>query len=190
MISKDKAETGRIADSLQQIGQALDQYLKFEHPDAFKNKEQWQRQLNIPLPEKGVGLDDVISEINSCIIPNGSPITRPGFSSFITTGASTASVLATASSGIASPQRYLGTAFNYIEELSLEWMVEMFKIPHLKGIYSSGGSVANLVALGGARQAAFEAIGIDPAADGIHGPCIGRASISNNRHRKNAFLYV
>jgi len=44
MISKDEAETERIADSLQQIGQALDQYLKFEHPDAFKNKEQWQWQ--------------------------------------------------------------------------------------------------------------------------------------------------
>jgi aromatic-L-amino-acid decarboxylase len=40
----------------------------------------------------------------------------------------------------------------------------------MKGIYSSGGSVANLVALGAARQAAFEAIGIDPARDGLSRP--------------------
>ncbi|MCK4708947.1 MAG: pyridoxal-dependent decarboxylase, partial [Gammaproteobacteria bacterium] len=31
----------------------------------------------------------------------------------------------------------------------------------------SGGSVANLIALGGARQSAFENIGIDPAANGV-----------------------
>jgi len=34
-------------------------------------------------------------------------------------------------------------------------------------VYSSGGSVANLLALGAARQSAFERIGCDPAADGV-----------------------
>jgi aromatic-L-amino-acid decarboxylase len=37
----------------------------------------------------------------------------------------------------------------------------------MKGVYSSGGSVANLVALGAARQWALERAGIDPAAEGI-----------------------
>ncbi|WP_425481811.1 hypothetical protein [Marinobacter changyiensis] len=41
----------------------------------------------------------------------------------------------------------------------------------MKGLYSSGGSVANLVALGAARQAAFEAVGSDPARDGFSRPC-------------------
>jgi aromatic-L-amino-acid decarboxylase len=37
----------------------------------------------------------------------------------------------------------------------------------MKGVYSSGGSIANLVALGAARQWAFEKIGIDPSAYGV-----------------------
>jgi aromatic-L-amino-acid decarboxylase len=60
------------------------------------------------------------------------------------------------------------TAFNLLEELSLRWLAKMFGIEGMKGVYSSGGSVANLVALGGARQNAFEKIGRDPAADGIN----------------------
>lgn len=38
----------------------------------------------------------------------------------------------------------------------------------MQGVYSSGGSVANLLALGAARQSAFERLGVDPAADGVH----------------------
>jgi aromatic-L-amino-acid decarboxylase len=37
----------------------------------------------------------------------------------------------------------------------------------MKGLYSSGGSTANLVALGAARQWAYEQVGVDPAADGL-----------------------
>ena len=37
----------------------------------------------------------------------------------------------------------------------------------MKGIYSSGGSVANLVALGAARQWAFERLSINVVEDGI-----------------------
>ena len=40
----------------------------------------------------------------------------------------------------------------------------------MQGVYSSGGSVANLLALGAARQRAFERLGRDPAADGIDRP--------------------
>jgi len=39
----------------------------------------------------------------------------------------------------------------------------------MKGVYSSGGSTANLVALGAARQWAFTRRGIDPAAAGLDG---------------------
>ena len=50
------------------------------------------------------------------LIPNGSPVPRPGFSAFIATGATTASTLAAAAANIASPQRYKITAFNFLEE--------------------------------------------------------------------------
>lgn len=46
----------------------------------------------------------------------------------------------------------------------------MFHIGPMHGVYSSGGSVANLLALGAARQFAFEKRGIDVGAHGIGKP--------------------
>ena len=110
----------------------------------------------------------MIRELVESIIPNGSQIAKPGYTGTITTGGTSASTLASAAASIASPQRYTTTAFNLIEELSLEWLAQMCGLGKMKGIYSSGGSVANLIALGGARQSAFEKSGHDPARDGIN----------------------
>jgi aromatic-L-amino-acid decarboxylase len=167
-MSKDKAEVGNLQDLLSRVGAGLDEFLKFEHPDALVNRECWEAKLKIPLPQQGVGVDAVTRELVEHVIPNGSPITRPGFSGYIVTGATTASTLASTAASIASPQRYLPTAFNLIEEMSLDWLAQMFGLGDMKGIYSSGGSVANLVALGAARQSAFEKLGHDPALDGVN----------------------
>ena len=164
---QEKAETGDLQSLLAQIGAGLDEYLKFEHADAWANREHWQSRLDMPLPEEGVGIDAVTRELVETVIPNGSPVPRPGFTSYITTSATTASTLATTAANIASPQRYLLTAFNFIEEMSLDWLAQMFGLDGMKGVYSSGGSVANLVALGAARQSAFEKLGRDPARDGV-----------------------
>jgi len=169
-MASDKAETGHLEKWLSQIGAGLDEFLKFEHADALDPDNQWRNKLDTQLPVKGVGIEEVVQELVQQIIPNGSPVPKPGFTSFITTGATTASTLASTASSIASPQRYLRTAFNYLEELSLEWLAEMCAIKNLKGVYSSGGSVANLIALGGARQYAFEKTGHDPALLGINQP--------------------
>lgn len=163
----EQAETGRLQQLLSQIGAGLDQYLKFEHPDALRSKDNWEDFLNIPLPENGVGIDQVTRDLVNQIIPNGSPVPKSGFSAFITTGAASASILASTAASMASPQRYMITAFNFLEELSLQWLTEMFGLKNMQGVYSSGGSVANLIALGGARQHAFEKIGQDPAAEGV-----------------------
>lgn len=167
-MQQDKAEVGRLGNLLSQIGLSLDEYLKFDQPDALQNEASWKAALDIPLPEKGIGIDRVTRELVEKVIPNGSPVTNPGFTSYITTGPTTASTLASTAANIASPQRYLGTAFNFLEELSLDWLAEMFGLENMKGIYSSGGSVANLIALGAARQSAFEKTGRDPARDGVN----------------------
>ncbi|NRA89486.1 MAG: aminotransferase class V-fold PLP-dependent enzyme [Rhizobiales bacterium] len=164
----DHAETGNLTQLLQNIGIGLDEYLKFEHEDAQTRVAQWQKQLDIPLPQKGIGIEAMTNELVNHVIANGSSQINPGASAYITTGAVTAATLAMTASSVASPQRYLLTAFNFLEELSLEWLAEMLGIPNFKGVYSSGGSVANLVALGGAKQWAFEQIGHDAAADGIN----------------------
>ncbi len=170
MNHEEQAETGRLEQLLASVGSALDDYLRFQQPDALVNQSHWKAHLNQPLPQTGEGIDAVVDELASEVIPYGSPVPRPGFCGYITTGATSASALATVAAQIASPQRYLLTAFNEIEEISLQWLAQLCGVPHLQGVYSTGGSVANLIALGGARQAAFERVGIDPARDGIDRP--------------------
>ena len=167
-MSKDKAEVGNLQDLLSRVGAGLDEFLKFEHPDALVNEGTWRTALDQPLPRYGVGIDEVARELVELVIPNGSQVCKPGFTAFITTGATSASTLASTAASIASPQRYTHTAFNFIEELSLEWLAQMCGLGNMKGIYSSGGSVANLVGLGAARQYAFEKLGHDPARDGVN----------------------
>ena len=119
-MSKEQAETGNLQILLSQIGAGLDQYLKFEHPDALHPDNNWREFLNSSLPQKGVGIEQVTQDLLNQIIPNGSPVPKPGFSSFITTGSTSASTLASTAANIASPQRYMHTAFNFLEELSLQ----------------------------------------------------------------------
>lgn len=169
-MSRDAAELGNLQDLLSRVGASLDAFLRFEHGDALQPGHRWQRQLDLPLPRHGVGIDCVTQELMKHVIPNGSPVVRPGFSSFITTGAASVATLASTAAGVAAPQRYLLTAFNFLEELSLKWLAEMCGIASMQGVYSSGGSVANLLALGAARQSTFEGVGRDPAATGVDRP--------------------
>jgi len=170
MNSAEMAETEGLQTLLAELGSGLDKYLKFEHDDAMQSESLWKKVLDIPLPEQGVGIQQVTQELINDIIPNGAPITRPGFCAYITTGSTSVSALASTAAHVASPQRYMHTAFNYLEELSLQWLGEMCGVGFMQGVYSTGGSVANLIALGGARQSAFEKRGVDPARDGINSP--------------------
>ena len=56
-MSQDKAETGRLQELLTRVGAGLDQFLKFEHPDAVSRQETWRAELEQPVPQQGVGSD-------------------------------------------------------------------------------------------------------------------------------------
>lgn len=172
-MRSDQAECGALGARLERLGSALDRFLAFGEPDPMQRAEFWRTALGGALPAQGVGMDRLLDEFATLLIPNGSPIPRPGCTSFITTGAVSAGVLGLLAGAVAAPQRIGLTAFNHLEEVSLRWLAELFSLPaQMRGVYSSGGSVANIVALGAARQAAYERLGIDPAADGM--PCAGR----------------
>ncbi|MCO6414553.1 MAG: aminotransferase class V-fold PLP-dependent enzyme [Thiogranum sp.] len=190
-MTRDSAECGRLPDLLQRLGEHLDRYQRFEHDDAMRQYPQWQPALERPVPQQGVGIEQLLHELGHVLIPNASAIPNPGCTAFITTGATTAGALASLAGAVAAPQRIGLTAFNYLEELSLQWLADMFELPaHMKGVYSSGGSVANLVALGAARQWAFEQRGADPAQDGVDRPCRIYATEASHRtiHRAAAVL--
>jgi aromatic-L-amino-acid decarboxylase len=163
-----RAETGNLGAYLSRIGAALDEFLLAEHGDAMTRHADWSMALDRPLPVEGVGGEAVIEELARTVIPNGTRLSEPGFWGWITAGPGTIPAVASLAATVASPQRYTITAFNRLEELSLDWLADLCGLPgHMKGVYSSGGSVANLVALGAARQWALEQAGIDPAADGL-----------------------
>lgn len=187
----EQAETGNLTNLMGGLGRHLDNFLEFTHKDALQSHDQWKPLLNQELPEKGVGIDHTTDEIQGLLIPNGSAIPNPGCTSFITTGASSVGVLANVAAAVAAPQRIGLTAFNYLEEKSLEWLAKMFNLSdNMKGIYSSGGSVANIVGLGAARQHAFECIGLDPAEDGVQRMCRIYATEASHHtiHRAAAVL--
>jgi aromatic-L-amino-acid decarboxylase len=167
---QDAAETANLQALLTQLGAGLDTYLLFEHPDALQPGRDWRQQLDRPLPQQGVGMSGVMDELLRHVVPNGSSVPKPGFCSFITTGATSAAAVAATAASVVAPQRYGHTAFNFLEALSLQWLAELCGVPGLQGVYSSGGSVANLLALGAARQSAFERLGRDPSAQGVDRP--------------------
>jgi len=189
----DKAECGHLGALLTRLGGFLDQYLDFEHPDAMQNATRWRKRLGGELPEQGIGIEQLLLELGNEVIPYGSQVPYPGCTAFINTGATSAGVLAALAANVAAPQRHGLTAFSYLEEVSLQWMADMFGLPSpMRGIYSSGGSVANLVALGAARQSAFEKLGLDPAADGLSKPCVIYATEASHHtiHRAAAVLGI
>jgi aromatic-L-amino-acid decarboxylase len=169
----DAAEIARYGEMLNTLGRAFDELIKYEHPDAVRSRASWQAKLTTPLPQSGIGIDAVMEQLTTVLIPNGGSMVRPGFTGFITTGPTTMGVMAACAASLAAPQRQTIHAFNLVEELSLEWLAELLGLPaNMKGLYSSGGSVANLVALGAARQWAFEQQGLDPAAQGCQRDCV------------------
>lgn len=179
---QEHAECGNLPELLQQLAEDLQQYLRFEHSDAMSNADNWKRVLGGPLPKSGIGIESLLAEMGQYLIPNGSQVPKPGCTAFITTGTTSIGALATLSGVVAAPQRVGLTAFNYLEEVSLQWMADMFELsPSMKGVYSSGGSVANLVALGAARQWAFEKKAIDVAEEGVSESC--KIYVSNACHR-------
>ncbi|HYN74828.1 MAG TPA: aminotransferase class V-fold PLP-dependent enzyme [Candidatus Limnocylindria bacterium] len=162
--------TGDFARYLAQVGAALDDWLASDQPDALTNGSGWQDSLRGPVPEQGIGADATIEEFVAEILPNGTRLTSPASWAFITTGPTTVPTVVAAAGMIAAPQRQMLTAFNRLEQLSLEWLAQLCGLgDHMLGVYSSGGSTANLVALGAARQWALEQAGLDPAAAGLDG---------------------
>ncbi len=162
--------TGDFAKYFAHVGFALDDWLASDQPDALSNGAGWQDNLRGPVPQRGVGADATIQEFVEEILPNGTRLTSAASWAFITTGPTTVPTAVAAAGMIAAPQRQTLTAFNRLEELSLEWLAQVCGLgDHMLGVYSSGGSTANLVALGAARQWALEQAGLDPAAAGLDG---------------------
>jgi len=169
MKTKDRAETGRLTEAIKKTLVALEAFNRFEGPDpAGRNRVVWTNMLDQPLPEKGVGLDQVLSELAGTVIGHGLRTGSPGFSGYVTTAPTTAAVAAQLAGMVAGSQRYCIQPFNLLEGIALRWLADLLAVPHdLQGVLVSGGAVANLIGLGAARQRTFERLGRDPSEHGL-----------------------
>ncbi len=186
-----RPETGRLAAHLALVGRALDDLLERGSDDPHPRRAVWEAALSGGLPERGVGAEAVLRELTGTVVPNGGRFSDPGFLGWITCGPTTVPVAAAAAAAVAGPQRYSLTAFNLLEEMGLVWLAELCGLPDtMRGVFSSGGSTANLVALGAARQWAFERVGVDVAAEGTGGRPVAVYASEEAHHTVNRSLGV
>jgi glutamate/tyrosine decarboxylase-like PLP-dependent enzyme len=165
----DRAEIDHLSEAIDRILPALETFNRFEGPDRVgRQRAAWMAALDEPLPEEGAGLEPVLRALSRDVIPNGVRIGAPAFAGWVTTAPTTSGTAAALAASVAGAQRYWIQAFNALEGVALRWLGELLGLPsEWFGIFVSGGSVANLVGLGAARQHAFERIGHDPARDGM-----------------------
>ena len=167
----DPAEVGQLTSTVEQVLPAIERLWRYAgSDDAGGQRPGWLARLDVPLPEAGGGIEAVVADLTEVVIPNGSRIGDPGWNGFITTGPTTSAVAAGLAATAAGGQRYAVQAFNTLERVALGWVAQLCGIPAAyQGVLSSGGSTANLVALGAARQWAFERRGLDVSQDGLPG---------------------
>ena len=183
-VQQDAAETGRLAEALQRITPALERFNRFDTPDrAALDRADYLARLDVPLPERGAGLDAVLDELAEVVIPYGNRVGAPGFCGWVKSQPTTVGAAAVVAAAVAGPLRTCLHAFNGLEDISVRWLAELLGLPEeWQGVLVSGGSTANLVGLGAARQAAYEAIGIDASGAGLAGAPPGRVYGSDEVH--------
>ncbi len=183
-VPPEPAETKRMAEAFGRLAPAFDAFTAgHANPPflAFDPGPAWAPAA--PLQEQGAGLDATIDEL-AVLLADANRISAPGFTGYITTGAATVPAVAAGAVGVVGGQRYMLHSFNALEHTSLRWLASICGLPDgVAGVYSSGGSTANLVALGAARQAALERLGIDAAEDGQPAGFRGRIYASTLAHR-------
>ena len=92
-------------------------------------------------------------------------------------------VAADLAQAVAVPQRWWATAGNFVDDLAMRWLIALLGFPaSFAGTFTAGGSTANLIGLGAARQHAGERLGLHPSRDGNAGLVEPRVYCSTQTH--------
>ena len=180
----DAAQTSELDAALRHVLPVLERHLRAAPTDpGFEPDAAWRRTLDTPVPPHGFGADATLRSLADVVIPNAMRMTAPGFLGWITTGSTIVPAVTRLITSLAGTQRYMGHSGNLLESVALRWLAEVCLLPAgMQGVFSSSGSVANLLAVGAARQHAYERIGYDPARDGMSGLPRGRIYGSAEMH--------
>lgn len=164
----ESASVTDIDKAIRALLPSLVEFTQFEGADRAVPRSEWLDLIDEPLPQVGAGSEEVLQLLNDVVIKRGLRTGHPGFSGWVTTTPTTMGVVADLAQTVASAQRWWIHPGNHVDSMAVEWMIELLGFPKtFVGQFTSGGSTANLVGLGAARQHAGERIGIDVAHDGV-----------------------
>ena len=180
---RDAAATDSLGEAINAVLPSLEQFLRFEGPDPARERSRWRPVLDRSLPAAGIGRDATLKELADVVISNGLRVGHPGFSGWVTTGPGDVAAAANLAQAVAVPQRWWTTAGNFADHLAMRWLIELLGFPESSvGTFTSGGSTANLVGIGAARQHAGERLGLRPSLDGIEDMPAPRVYASTETH--------
>jgi aromatic-L-amino-acid decarboxylase len=166
----DRATTGDLSGAVRAILPALERFLAFDGADPARARSAWRTALDQGLPAEGIGRDAVLAELGELVVANGLRTGHPGFCGWVTTMPTDVGAAADLAQAVAVPQRWWATAGNFVDDLAMRWLIELLGFPNsCVGTFTSGGSTANLIGLGAARQHAGERLGLQPSRDGNQG---------------------
>lgn len=167
---RDLARSGGLAAAVGALLPALEAFERFDTPERTGvRRAAWSERLDGPLPRRGAGADAVLELLAEVAIPNGLRSGHPGFSGWVATAPTTVPAAAHLAAAVAGPLAVGIQAFNLMEAVAARWLAELLGLPvPYQGLFTSGGTVANLIGLGAARQHAGERRGIDVSRDGAH----------------------
>lgn len=167
---RDPASTHDLRSALDRILPSIERFLEFDGPDPARNRTSWMAALDRPLPRLGLGREAALDQLAGLVIENGLRIGHPGFSGWVTTMPTDVGAAADLAQTVAVPQRWWATPGNFVDHLAMRWLIELLGFPdQAVGTFTSGGSTANLVGIGAARQHAGERLGLRPSIDGLEG---------------------
>jgi aromatic-L-amino-acid decarboxylase len=179
----DAATTDSLGHAIRAILPSLEQFLRFEGLDPARERSRWRPALDRPLPTAGIGRDATLAELADLVVANGLRVGHPGFSGWVTTGPTDVGAAADLAQAVAVPQRWWTTAGNFVDSLAMRWLIDLLGFPASSvGTFTSGGSTANLVGIGAARQHAGERLGLRPSLDGLEGMPEPRVYASTETH--------
>ena len=169
MPREEYAETSHLTAAITMLLPALEQFLRFDTPEqTARQRAVWEAQLDEPLPQTGASAEAVLATLRDVVIPHGLRTGAPGFSSFVLTMPTTVPTAAQLAATISGPAAAWIHAYDTLEDLALRWLTELLGLPSTyQGIFTGGGSTANLLGLGAARQYTAERLGVDPAYEGV-----------------------
>jgi len=164
----ESASTTNVDDAINAVLPSLVEFMRFEGADLAVPRSEWLDSIDESLPLVGAGSQEVLRLLSEIVVRRGLRTGHPGFSGWVTTTPTDIGVAADLVQTVASAQRWWVHPGNHIDTMATKWMIELLGFPKtFIGQFTSGGSTANLVGLGAARQHAGERLGVDAAHDGV-----------------------